>query len=130
MELSQALKSASEKIISLEKPVKIVSHIDTDGITSASILIKTLQKLNIKFSLSFVKQLTIKILNQLKKEDYPIYIFLDLGSGNLNEINSILQEKQIFIFDHHLPQETETNLLILILIYLAIMVIQKSLVQE
>lgn len=109
MDLSQELKSASQKIASLNKTVKIISHIDADGITSAAILIKTLQKLNIKFSLSFVKQLTIKLLNQLKREDYQNYIFLDLGSGNLNEINSVLKDKNIFVFDHHLPQQIETN---------------------
>ncbi len=109
MEFSQELKSASEKIILLNKPVKIISHLDADGITSAAILAKTLQQLNIKFSLSIVKQLSLNILHQLKKEDYSNYIFLDLGSGNLQEIDSLLKDKKIFIFDHHLPQKFSAN---------------------
>jgi len=110
MELSTALKSASEKIIKLDKPIKIISHIDADGITAAAILIKTLKNLNLKFSLSIIRNLTDDFLQQLKKENYSNYIFLDLGSGNLQQINNILKNKNIFIFDHHIPQEGNFNL--------------------
>ena len=109
MDFSQTLAHAAEKLILIEKPIKIISHIDTDGITSASILVKTLQKLDKNFSLSFVKQLSQKILSQLKQENYSIYIFLDLGSANIQEINDNLKEKQIFILDHHLFQNIEND---------------------
>ena len=109
MDFSQTLAQAAEKLILIEKPIKIISHIDTDGITSASILVRTLQKLDKNFSLSFVKQLSHKILFQLKQENYSIYIFLDLGSANIQEIKDNLKEKQIFILDHHLFQNIEND---------------------
>ena len=109
MDFSQTLAQAAEKLILIEKPIKIISHIDTDGITSASILVRTLQKLDKNFSLSFVKQLSHKILSQLKQENYSIYIFLDLGSANIQEIKDNLKEKQIFILDHHLFQNIEND---------------------
>src|SRR3989344_2249614 len=109
MDFSQTLAQAAEKLILIEKPIKIISHIDTDGITSASMLVRTLQKLDKNFSLSFVKQLSHKILSQLKQENYSIYIFLDLGSANIQEIKDNLKEKQIFILDHHLFQNIEND---------------------
>jgi single-stranded-DNA-specific exonuclease len=45
---------------SKDRNIKIISHHDTDGITAAAILAKTLRRLNKKF--------TIKIVKNLEKE--------------------------------------------------------------
>ena len=50
------------------KEVYIVSHFDTDGITSASIMISTLKRLDKKFSLRIVKSLDEKFISELPKE--------------------------------------------------------------
>ena len=47
-ELIERIKSYSEK-----KPIKIISHLDTDGITSAAIFSRALQRANIKFSKTY-----------------------------------------------------------------------------
>lgn len=109
MNLSQSLQFAKEKLNSINSPIRIISHLDTDGLTSASILIKTLTKENFKFSLSIIKQLSPEILSQLSREDYEAYFFLDLGSGNLDIIKTQLKNKKIFILDHHLPQKIEND---------------------
>jgi len=41
---------------SKNKPIRIISHYDTDGITSAAILVKTFKRLDKKFTLRIVKK--------------------------------------------------------------------------
>tara|TARA_Y100000034_G_scaffold81473_1_gene97653 strand:+ start:2721 stop:4058 length:1338 start_codon:yes stop_codon:yes gene_type:complete len=77
--------------------VLLISHFDTDGITSAAIMTKTLEKLSIQFSTKIVKQFTINEIAEIPKD--RIIILLDIGSNHLLEL-SILPN-QIFIIDHH-----------------------------
>jgi len=79
------------------KKVHVVSHFDTDGITSAAILTKTLERLG--------KQFSTKIIKQLNKEEIDLFpedriiILSDLGSGSLDLLSET--QKEIFIIDHH-----------------------------
>jgi RecJ-like exonuclease len=101
---SKSLESELEKVSSkfLEaisnKDVFIISHFDTDGITSATIMIQTLKKLDKRFSLKIVKRLEEKDISSLPKE--KVIIFLDLASGSFNHISKA-GLKNIFIIDHH-----------------------------
>ncbi|MEK6848907.1 MAG: DHH family phosphoesterase, partial [Nanoarchaeota archaeon] len=86
--------------------VQIVSHFDTDGITSASIITKALKKKDVRFNLRILKQLEKSSLLELKK--MPT-LFLDLGSGSLKEISSHLPYS--LILDHHeIPSEIPENI--------------------
>ncbi|MBU2639685.1 MAG: DHH family phosphoesterase [Nanoarchaeota archaeon] len=104
-----SIKEAASQFSKIKTPIRIISHLDTDGLSSASILIKTLTRLNKVFSLSIVKQLSPQVLNEFRNEEYENYVFLDLGSGHLKEINSVLKNRTIFILDHHVPQDYKTN---------------------
>ena len=95
-EIEKIAKKFIEK--SNEKEVYVVSHFDTDGITSAAIIIKTLKKLDKKFTVKIVKRLEEKFIYELPKD--KLILFLDLASGSLHHIeNSGLQD--VFIIDHH-----------------------------
>src|SRR3989339_855286 len=84
--------------ISKDKEILIISHFDTDGISSATIIIKSLKKLDKKFSVKIIKSLDEQFIQELLKD--KIIIFLDLASGSLHHIqNSNL--KNVFIIDHH-----------------------------
>lgn len=76
----------------------IVSHFDTDGITSAAIMIRSLKRLDQKFTLEIVKSLNKKFIDNLPKN--KIILFLDLASNNLNDIKSSKLRK-VYIIDHH-----------------------------
>ncbi|MEA3413984.1 MAG: DHH family phosphoesterase [Nanoarchaeota archaeon] len=91
-----------------DKELEIISHFDTDGITSASIMTQTLSRIDKKFSIKIVKSLNEKIINSVNKN--KILLLLDLGSGNLKHIkNSGI--KKVFIIDHHqIDQEIPLNL--------------------
>lgn len=98
--LEKEIKSFVEEFMrkSDNKEIFVISHFDTDGITSASIMIHTLKKLDKKFSLKIVKSLDEKFIAELPKE--KLIIFLDLASGSLNHIKKANLE-EVFIIDHH-----------------------------
>ena len=87
-----------------KKDVYVVSHFDTDGITSASIFGKCLKTLDIKFSFKIVKSLDKEFIQSLPKT--KIIVFLDLGSGSLHDISQL--KNDVFIIDHHeIPEGTK-----------------------
>ncbi|MDO8467712.1 MAG: DHH family phosphoesterase [Nanoarchaeota archaeon] len=107
--LGKVINENASKFIELakNKEILVVSHFDTDGITSASIMIKSLKKLQKKFSVKIVKSLDEKFIQELPKD--RLIIFLDSASGCLNYINNA-KLKDVFIIDHHLvSQEVPEN---------------------
>jgi single-stranded-DNA-specific exonuclease len=88
------------------KSLQLVSHFDTDGITSAAITIKALKRLDKNFSTLIVKSLTPDVINSLPKNK-PL-LFLDLASNSMEYLKELNQE--IFIIDHHqINQEIPAN---------------------
>lgn len=83
-----------------DKPIRVISHYDTDGITSATILIKTLKRLDKRFSVRIVKGLDEEIIREeLKRQPKEIVMFSDLASGSLDYFQELKDD--IFILDHH-----------------------------
>lgn len=85
--------------------VRLISHLDADGITSAAIMINALKNENIKYELTIFPQLTEDVCQTLSKETFEYYIITDLGSSQLNVIKPFLSEKKLLILDHHTLQE-------------------------
>lgn len=79
------------------KKIYLVSHFDTDGITSAAIISKTLEKLDKQFSLKILKQLNQEEINSFPED--KVILILDLGSGNIEELSKL--KDKVFILDHH-----------------------------
>jgi len=111
--LEENIEKIGEEFLEKTKNQEIfaVSHFDTDGITSATIMIKTLKQLDKKFSL--------KIFPRLEKEDVlnlpkdKVLLILDLGSSFLEQFSQRNQE--IFIIDHHeIPEIKKSDSLHLI----------------
>jgi len=80
-----------------KKDILIISHFDTDGITSAAILGKTFKKLDRNFSFKIVKSLDKETIENLSKT--KVLVFLDLGSSNIQDISEL--KNMVFIIDHH-----------------------------
>ncbi len=99
------IKKLSQKFIEESKNQKIlvISHYDTDGITSAAIMCSCLENLNRDFSLKIIKQLEKSTLDSLPENS--LLLFLDLGSGNIQNLNKL--KNKIYILDHH--EITEKN---------------------
>jgi single-stranded-DNA-specific exonuclease len=76
--------------------VRIVAHTDTDGITSAAIISRALNRAGINFSLVTVKSLSEDFVSKLPHDS--IVVFLDLGSSSLESFGHL---KRVFVIDHH-----------------------------
>jgi len=68
-------------LLETKNTIRIISHYDTDGITSAAILAKTLRRLNKNFSIKIVKSLEKELIEQeLKRQQKEIiFSFTDLS---------------------------------------------------
>ena len=97
------VRSAAERFKTMDKDdtIRIVAHLDADGISACAIIIKLMNMDNRKYSISVVQQLSKEVIEELAKEPYDNFIFVDLGSGQLKNIKEHLKSKNIIILDHH-----------------------------
>jgi len=105
-QFAQEFLKASE-----DQETLIISHNDTDGISSGSIMIKTLEKLDKKFSIKIIRTLEAEFIETLPEN--KTLLFLDLASNNLDDLAK-RKNKSIFILDHHeITQEIPSNIKII-----------------
>lgn len=104
---AELLKRARDTILgSKDSKIKIVSHIDADGISSAAVLSLALDRLNINHEVHFTS------LDKITSfEIGDLTIFLDMGSGQIDHLMSKHGNKNIIILDHHQGEYPETPFL-------------------
>lgn len=107
--MKNLIKDFTNEFREIKEPIKVISHLDADGLTSAAIISKTLKRNDNEFSLSIVRQLDEDKIRELSLEDYNYFLFVDLGSGFLSLISKHLNDRKIFILDHHVPENFENN---------------------
>ena len=99
MNIREKLK---ENIKLFEKDnIRIISHHDADGISSAGILCNALIRKQKRFHLSLIRSLNNEVIKRLKKEKNEFIVFCDMGSGQIENIEKI--ESKILVLDHHIP---------------------------
>ena len=98
--LKKSIEETAKRFLEItkDKEIILVSHFDTDGITSATIMTLALKKLDKKFSVKILKSLEEKFIRSLPKD--RIILFTDLASGSLDYIEENNLE-EVFIIDHH-----------------------------
>jgi single-stranded-DNA-specific exonuclease len=89
--------------------IRIVSHLDSDGISAAALLVKLCQLKGIQHTLSIVPQLDENKLIELSKEKDDFFVFADIGSGQISLINHLMKDKQVLILDHHSPEKVQPD---------------------
>ena len=94
-EACDLLKSHIEK----QHVVRIISHNDADGLTSAGIFANAIQKAGGRFHITILPRLRDSNVRELTKSRYKLFIFSDMGSGNLESISKI--NGDVIIADHH-----------------------------
>ena len=107
--LEERITNVAEKFLeeSKDKEIYVVSHFDTDGISSAAIMSRALQEMDKQFSVKIVKSLEEEFIKNLPRD--KLILFLDLASGSLDYIKKYEFEK-VFIIDHHeITQEVPEN---------------------
>jgi RecJ-like exonuclease len=98
--------NAAEKInefIAKGQFIRVVSHLDADGLTAASILAKSLFRSDALFRIRIGKQLDEGLVEELADEGVSPIIFTDFGSGGLDLLKSRLSSNDIVVLDHHQP---------------------------
>jgi single-stranded-DNA-specific exonuclease len=98
-ELMELLNKASEKIKSTNNLIQVVSHLDADGICSASLIASMLMELGKTFQITVVKGIKPEIIETLKERDPKLVIFTDIGSGYLDLLKELSCD--VIIIDHH-----------------------------
>lgn len=102
------LNEAAGKLKELNKTknLRVITHFDTDGITSGAIFSRALQRAGFRFSLEIVKGLEEEFIRSLPESD--VLVFLDLASGSLHYLRD--KKTEVFVFDHHeMVQEIPSN---------------------
>jgi single-stranded-DNA-specific exonuclease len=99
----RSLAEAAERFKQLDRKetVRIISHLDADGVSACAIFVKMLNMDSRKYSISIIPQLNEKIIKELTSESYSYYVFTDLGSSQIDKIKEHLSGKTVFILDHH-----------------------------
>jgi len=82
--------------------VRIFSHYDADGLTSAGILCNAFLRKGIPFHTSIVPKLSPQLLQALRAED-GLILLCDMGTAQLDAVLEQLSGKNIVIIDHHAP---------------------------
>tara|TARA_Y100000310_G_scaffold75462_1_gene71746 strand:+ start:1005 stop:2423 length:1419 start_codon:yes stop_codon:yes gene_type:complete len=105
----EQIKLAAEEFKKIDKneTIRLISHLDADGISAAAIFIKMLNNENRKYSLSIIQQLNHDVLDELKLEKHKYFVFTDLGCGTLSGMGDKLKDRKIFVLDHHNPEEVD-----------------------
>lgn len=105
--------SELEKLINLAKNtaekirkyrfVRIVSHNDADGLSSAGIMAHTLLRAGIRFQLSIAGRLDEALIEEINGSISrgELVIFCDMGSGQPELMNKVAAD--VVVLDHHKP---------------------------
>ena len=94
-EIAERLRAASF--------VKIVTHIDTDGITGGAIASEALARAHLDHEVAFAKKLDEAVLTSVRRQGPPLTWFVDLGAGMLHSMHGL----DAVITDHHVPTVRE-----------------------
>jgi single-stranded DNA-specific DHH superfamily exonuclease len=95
-------KNAAEKIRKY-RFVRIISHNDADGLTSAGIMAQALLRAGIRFQLSIAGRLDEAAIDEVNRSisKAELVIFCDMGSGQPELISKVGTD--VIVLDHHKP---------------------------
>ncbi|MEK6967240.1 MAG: DHH family phosphoesterase [Nanoarchaeota archaeon] len=91
-------------------PIRLVGHLDADGISASAILVKALMRLGKRYQLYNVQQLDSQILSAIDKEGDGILVCADIGSGQFSALRSTVMKTRCIVLDHHeLDEESKAE---------------------
>jgi single-stranded DNA-specific DHH superfamily exonuclease len=94
--LDKAAEAIARSILHCES-MRVISHNDADGITSAALICTALRRAGITFQATLLNRLDESVLAGL---DCPV-VFCDMGSGKPEIISRV--KENCFVLDHHRP---------------------------
>jgi len=102
--LLKAAREAAELLTNWGRkdvPVRLISHVDTDGQTSGAVVAKALLRAGIGFQARVIQQLDELSLAEATVGDPELTVLTDLGSGSLELLGRALKGRSVLVIDHH-----------------------------
>ncbi|TAL57428.1 MAG: DHH family phosphoesterase [Nanoarchaeota archaeon] len=91
-------------------PIRIIGHLDADGISASAILVKALMRLSKRYQLYTIQQLDSITLEMIDKQGNGPLICVDIGSGQFSTLRNIVRKTRCIVLDHHeLEEETKAE---------------------
>ncbi|MDY6771204.1 MAG: DHH family phosphoesterase [Candidatus Nanohaloarchaea archaeon] len=105
-DLHELAVEAANFLNDTDGPILLFSHYDCDGIASAIIAHQMLERAGKEFEHVFLDELTeAKLKEDLFDREQPVVLFTDIGSGQLETVRDVINDRQIAVLDHHEPQD-------------------------
>ena len=112
VKLDQALSYFHDRVsdcIKTGKNISVITHLDCDGITSGSIVTKSLIRAGAKCTVRTVNEFSKNLLEKMKDDSRQFHIITDLGGGFAKDIDNVLGDDWIVVDHHQIPQEEFDN---------------------
>jgi len=108
-ELAETAHACADELAGANR-VLVASHIDADGLTSAAIATRALERAEVSFEVIFEKQLDAGAIADIAASEFDTVLFTDFGSGQLDHIaeHEAAGSFTPVIADHHQPADADT----------------------
>ena len=110
--LDESLSNFKDKIsdcIKKGKNISVISHIDCDGITSASIIAKALFREGARCTVTTTHEFNKQLVEKLKNDSSEFHVITDLGGGFARDLDEKLGEEWVVLDHHEIPKEEHEN---------------------
>jgi single-stranded-DNA-specific exonuclease len=97
------------KIAREGKRILIATHIDADGLCSGSVVFSSLMRKRANVNLRALPDLDPKKISELAAENYDFYMFTDLASTLVAEMDSAFKGRYLVIDHHQISEEDAKN---------------------
>ena len=110
--LDAALSYFHDKIsdcIKSGRNISVITHLDCDGITSGSIVTKSLIRSGAKCTVRTVNEFNKNLVDRMKNDSREFHLITDLGGGFAKELDAGLDDNWIVVDHHQIPEEEFDN---------------------
>ncbi len=90
------------------KVVRVITHHDADGICAGAIVHKAIARLNGSVHTRSIKQFERRNAKEIFADKSDLFIFVDMGSGQLDIIRELCDSTALVI-DHHQPKDSNED---------------------
>ena len=91
------------------KNISIITHLDCDGITSGSIVTKSLIRSGARCTVRTVNDFNHNLVEKMKNDSREFHIITDLGGGFAKDLDTALDNNWIVVDHHQIPEEEFDN---------------------
>ncbi len=91
------------------KNISVITHLDCDGLTSGSIITKSLIRSDARCTVRTVNDFSKNLIDKMKNDSRELHIITDLGGGFAKDLDAGLDDNWIVVDHHQIPEEEFDN---------------------